>query len=197
MATKLKHDSVALPLEIGSADEAAVAVRAVLGEMNQNPELRDAMGVAVVGNPITVEIVPTADAWAEKQVRRAQAAGDDWLRGIQHPSADFKQAAIAAKGKHRTRTEEALRDDRYAKSMAKVDTNEAIETAIRVGSSGFANGIAVRENKIKRVVADLQPRIAAVKRTIAAMPQDTDAAREQRLLAARKAMIEVGKARRG
>ena len=46
-------------------------------------------------------------------------------------------------------------------------------------------------------MADLAPRLGAVSQAVQAMPQDTDAQREQRLLAARKAMIAIGKARKG
>lgn len=197
MAPIDEKNPLGLPDVIEGADESARQVRRAMQLIDSDPAVREAVGKAKVGNPISVTVVPTGDQMAEKLIRRATQAGDDWVKGVQNPSADFKEAGIRAAGKHKTRTMEALNEDRYRKGLAKVDVNEAIDTAVRVGASGYSAGVQAREAKIKRVMSDLSPRIAAVKRAIDAMPQDTDAQREQRLLAARKNMIEVGKARRG
>lgn len=183
--------------EVLSPDAAVAAFHELTGRMDADPEFRGRVLAASVGNPITIETVPNADRWARKQIANAEAAGDSWLQGIKTPSADPKQAALAAKEKHKQKTQEALNEDRYAKGIAKYDLDDALRTAEAVGASGYANGIRARESKIMKTVADLQPRIAAVKKVIDAMPQATDGDREKRLLAARKLMIEVGKARRG
>lgn len=197
MAIPQKSNPLGLPEVIPDAAAAAKAVAAAMVLIDNDPAIREAVGTAVVGNPITVEIVPSADRWASKQIANAVAGAANWVEGVQRPSADFKTAGLAAAGKWKQRVTEAVQQDRFAKGLGKTNTEEAIATAVAVGASGFSSGIQAREAKIRRVVGDLQPRVAAVKRTIDQMPQDTDAQREQRLLAARRGMIEVGKARRG
>ena len=186
-----------LEREVTSPDDAVAAFHELGARMDADPEFKSRVLSASVGNPITIETVPNADRWAKKQIANAEAAGDAWLQGMRTPSADPKAAALAAKEKHKQKTMEALNEDRYAKGIAKYDLDDALKVAEAVGPSGFANGIRAREAKIMRTVADLQPRIAQVKKVIDAMPQATDADREKRMLAARKLMIEVGKARRG
>lgn len=197
MAIPKSTNPLGLPAVIKDADAAQKAIASALKRLDEDPALREEVGRSVQGNPISVEVVPSADRWAGKLITNAVNGAQNWVEGVQRPSADFKTAALAANGKWKQRTTEAVQQDRFSKSMAKVSTEEAIATAVKVGASGFASGIQAREEKIRRVVADLQPRVAAVKRAIDQMPQDTDAQREQRLLAARRGMIEVGKARKG
>ncbi|OGO08512.1 MAG: hypothetical protein A2Y61_04015 [Chloroflexi bacterium RBG_13_60_13] len=54
-----------------------------------------------------------------------------------------------------------------------------------------------REAKIIRVHQKLMPILGAVSQAIQNMPQDTEAQREQRLLATLRAMRNVGKQMRG
>ena len=197
METPFEKNPLGLPEVVTDSDHAAREVRRCMGLIDSDPAVRAAVGKTKVGNPISVTVVPSGDVMAEKLIRRAGQAGDDWVKGVQNPSRDFKEAGVRAAGKHKNNTMIALNENRYAKGMAKVDVNEAIATAVAVGASGYTAGIAARSAKIVRVFNDLSPRLAAVKRTIDAMPDETDAQREQRLTAARKAMIEVGKARRG
>lgn len=186
-----------LPAEINGVDDFLSHLRRGLALVDTDQAIRASVGKAVVGNPITVELVPTAERWAEKQIRKSQEAGNDWVEGVQRPSRSFKEAGIAAAGKHKNNTQLALNEDRYRKGMAKTNEDEAIATAVKVGASGYTAGIAARTDKIRRVVTELQPKVAALKRTIDAMPQDTDAQREERLKAARRGMMEIGKSRIG
>lgn len=140
---------------------------------------------------------PDAGRMTEKYLRKTQGAAQDWVAGMQNPKADFKAAAIAAKGKWANRTQEAIQQDRFARGMANVDAAEAIATATSDGGSAYTAGIQKRAPKVQRAFGRLAPMLGAVSQTIRQMPQDTDAQREQRLLMARKQMIEVGKRYRG
>ncbi len=183
---------------ITDPNDAARVARQLMDRMDAGDEqLRKNLTVAVVGNPITIEKVPSADRWASKQIANAVNGAQNWVDGVQRPSADFKAAGLAAAGKWKARTQEAIQGDRFAKALAKVNVDEAIATAVAVGGAGFAAGIQAREAKIRRTVADLQPRVAAVKAAVDAMPQDTEAQRDARALAAIKGMREVGKSRKG
>jgi len=150
----------------------------------------------VPGNPVTKK-VKSADRWATQQIKNAQAAADDWLDGVKNPSRNPIDAALAAKDKFVDRLTQALKDDKWAKGLAKSSQAEIIEIATKVGTGAYSTGVGARETKIKRVVGELQPLVQAVSDTIQAMPDKLDADREKRLLSARKLMIEVGKKRRG
>lgn len=182
---------------VNSIEEALARARALGDQLVKDPELARSANISQVGNPITVQVVPSAEEMASDLITNARNAASKWERKIQTPRASFKEAGLAAKGKHKQKTMEALQEDRYAKGMQRVNEDEAIQTALAVGGTGYAAGISAREAKIRRVFGELQPRFTALARSIRAMKQDTDADREARLLAARRGMIDIGKARRG
>jgi hypothetical protein len=134
---------------------------------------------------------------AEKLVRRAQGAASDYVAGMQNPKRDPVQAAIRAKGKYADKVQEAIRNDSYARGVGKQNYAEAVQIATGDGGSAYTSGVSKRVAKIQRVHQDLMPRLGAVSQSIQQMPQDSDGQREARLLAARRAMIAVGKARKG
>jgi len=150
----------------------------------------------VPGNPVTKK-VKSADRWAKQQIDNAVAAADDWLDGVKNPSRNPIDAALAAKDKFVDRLNQAIKDGKWEKGLAKSSQAEIIEIATKVGSGAYSTGVSARESKVKRVVGELQPLVQAVSDTIQAMPDKLDADREKRLLQARKLMIEVGKKRRG
>ena len=197
MSIEKDGNPLGLPPVIDGLDAFQASFRRSLELVDSDPAVRAAVGKTLVGNPISVEVVPSADRWAAKQIANSLNAGQAWVEGVQRPSRDFKEAALAAAGKHKSKTMEALNDDRYRKGMAKVNTDEAIATAVAVGAGGYTSGIQARTAKINRVVTELQPKVAALKRNIDAMPQENDAQREARLIAAKRGMQEIGKSRRG
>ena len=150
----------------------------------------------VPGNPVTKK-VKSADRWAKQQVANAEASGDDWLDGVRNPSRDPIEAAIAAEDKWENRLQQAIKDKKWAKNLAKSSHAEIVEVAEALGTGVFTGSFAPRAKKIKRVVDELQPLVQAASDTIQAMSDKTDADREKRLLTARKLMIAVGKKRAG
>lgn len=134
---------------------------------------------------------------AAKLVSRAQASTGDYVDGMRNPKRNPVEAAIRAKGKWGSRVQEAIVNDNYAKGVRKQDYTEAVAIATGDGGSAYSAGVSKRVAKIQRVHADLMPRLGALSQAIQNMPQDTDAQREQRLLAARKGAIAIGKARKG
>lgn len=141
--------------------------------------------------------VISPDKWAAKMIARATAAGSDWLAGVTNPSRDPVQAAIAANAKYKAKLLASIQSDKWAKTMAKVDSGMIATIAQAIGAGGYTNGITARTAKINKVVADLQPRVMALKATIMAMPDVTDADREARMIAAKRGMQAIGNARRG
>jgi len=118
-----------------------------------------------------------------KYLARTQAATSDYAFGVQNPRRDPKAAAIAAKGKWQNRVQEAIAKDRYAQGVARYDVAEAQRIASEDGGAAYAAGIAKRQEKIARVHARLMPKLSAISNQIQSMPQDTDAAREARMIA--------------
>jgi len=176
-------------------DEDPVAFFRALADMYKAGQDPKELGI-VPGNPVTKK-VKSADRWATQQVKNAQDAADDWLDGVKNPSRNPIEAAIAAKDKWEDRLKQAIADKKYEKGLAKSSPAEIIDIATKVGSGAYSTGVGARENKIKRVVNELQPLVQSASDTIQAMPDKTDADREKRLLTARKLMLEVGKKRRG
>ena len=150
-----------------------------------------------VGNPITLgELVPNAATWANKQIKRATDAGADWLAGSLAPKAVPSKAALAANDKRIDKLNQSIKDKKWEGAMAKVDEDERLVTIQAGGAEAFTKGLEKRAAKITRVITDLQPRVLALKKTLDAMPEKTDAEREAKMIAAKRGMQAIGKARR-
>ena len=141
--------------------------------------------------------VISAQEWAEKQLRRASAAADDWAKGVQNPRRDPIAAALAAAKKREEGVRRSLEQHKWEKSMQKVSSDDWLESVQKTGAAGYRRGIETKAHKVVKAVEELQPLVDQVHKEIQAMPQDTEDQRIQRLLAAREKMIDVGKKRRG
>lgn len=172
--------------------------RAMLDRVEQDPEFAKELTSEHVGNPITLgPLVIDPVEWANKQVKRASDAAGDWETHVQKPRRDPIKAALAASAKRANKLRESLEQKKWDKAMARVDEDMMYEVIRKRGATAFRAGIEDRKSKVVKRVAELQPMVTALKKTIDAMPDATDADREKRLLAARRGMIEIGKKRRG
>lgn len=126
---------------------------------------------------------PNADRMTRKYLARTQAAGGDYVEGMQDPRRDPKAAARAANGKWKNRVTEAVNEDRWVKGIEAYDYAEAVRIATEDGGAAYTAGIQKRANKIAQVHQRLAPQLARVSQTIQSMPQNTPADREQRMLA--------------
>jgi len=178
-----------------AADADPVAVFKTLADLRAQGIDPIEAGV-VPGNPVTKK-VKSADRWAKQQVESAVAASGKWLDGVNNPSRDPIAAGIDADPKWKDKMEQAIKEDRRKKGLMKVTAAEIVATANALGTGVYSSGVSAREAKVRKVVAELQPLAQSVSDTIQGMSDKTDADREKRLLTARKAMIEVGKKRRG
>ena len=150
------------------------------------------------GNPITLgPLVISPEEWAAKQVERASRAASEWEKNVQRPRRDPIKAAIAAAPKRAEKLRESLDQKKWEKAMAAVDEDLMYSVIRKRGAAAFRSGIEDRKEKVLARAKELQPMVAALKATIDAMPDVTDADREKRLLAARRGMIEIGRKRRG
>lgn len=183
---------------LAAQDDHAKAFHDIMDVWDASPGLYEAVHQPDPITGVTIQNPgPNAASMVEKYARKTAAAAQDWVAGIQAPKASFKDAAIKAKGKWASRTQEAIQNDKFAKGMMAVNEQEAIATATADGGAAYTAGIQKRMPKVERAFVRLAPMLGAVSQSIRAMPQDTDAQREQRLLQARKQMIEVGRRFRG
>jgi len=140
---------------------------------------------------------PDPARMTERLLRKVQGASQDYVTGMQNPRRDPKAAALRAAGKFADKIQAAIRDKRYEAGIRNYDQAEAVQIATSDGGSAYAQGVAKRAAKIARVHQRLAPLLGGVSSAIQAMPQDTDGQREARLIAARRAMINVGKQLKG
>lgn len=145
----------------------------------------------VLHNPVVKKVI-TAEKWKDKQVKRAVAAGDEWLEGVKNPSRDPIAAAIAARAKMIDRHAAAMKAGKWKRNLEKSSHAEIVGIVEKLGTGVYTSGVEARDAKIKRVVDEIQPLVQSVSDAIQALPDGTDAEREKRLTSARKLMIEVG-----
>ncbi len=179
-------------------DNFSAALNGILDRVQTDPEFAAEICASHQGNPITLgEAVIPPEEWAEKQVNRAAAAAADWEKNVLRPRRDPLKAAIAAGPKRAEKVRESLDSKKWEKAMAAVDEDLMYAIIRKRGAAAFRSGVVDRKEKVLARVKELQPLVTALKKTIEAMPDVTDADREARLLAARRGMIEIGKRRRG
>ena len=149
-------------------------------------------------NPVTVGgRVLDAEEWAKRQLEGSAAAGDRWMYGVLHPKRNPVKAAIEANQKRKDRLAQAEKEEKWLHSMQRVNMDEMYATAEAVGPTGYTAGVEARTGKIKGRVAELQPMVEALAKRLDEMPQDTDAQREAKMIAAKRGMQEIGRKRRG
>lgn len=149
-------------------------------------------------NPVTVGgRVKSAKDWADKQIERSSGAGDAWLKGVLSPRRHPIEAALAADGKRKQKLAEAEREGRWPAAMRRVDVDAMYETIEANGRAAYEAGITSREGKIRHKIDRLQPLVEGLAKTLDAMPQDTDAQREAKMIAAKRGMQDIGRRLRG
>ena len=163
----------------------------------KNPDALPGMHESA-GNPVTLAPrVPSAGDMVEKLMTNAQAAGECWLAGVKKPRKEPLKAALAALGKYKSKMAAALASGSWEKGLAAADETAMYATIDALGAGVFTTGVGARKAKMTAAFTKLQPMLVALANTIDAMPQDTEAQREARLLAARRGMIEIGKKLKG
>src|SRR5439155_587651 len=111
------------------------------------------------------------------------------------PRADFRSAALANNDGWKAGVQDAVKNDAFAKGMAKVDVDAAIETAVAIGADGYAAGAAARANKFEKNTAAIAAKMSAVTEAVRKMPAKSDSDREARMLAQVRGSRAVGKSK--
>ena len=140
-----------------------------------------------------VQSVPDAASWAEKMLRRVAGAGPDWEKGVQNPSSSPVAGMKKAKTRWKNQMQAAIAGDFWGKAVDRLTDDEIVAGALAVGGGAFTNGIAARAQKVRDAIARLQPKVQALKAKLDAMPVDTDAQREAKMIEAKRGMEAIGR----
>jgi len=176
-----------------SIEELSRAIAARLAEYERNPEHPDLRGHPE-GNPVQIRpAFPSAEAWAERHASGVQNNATRYAEGVAAPRANFKELALKRKAAWANAVNEAVAGDRYAKGMAAVDAELAIELAKTVGQESFVRGVTARRAKIEAKMKSVAPAMAAAIATVRAMPADTVAQREARSIEMQRAFRAISK----
>ena len=152
------------------------------------------------GNPIQLgPRLPTAEDWADLQIKGAQANADKWLKNTTAPKKNFKEEALRGTSiaRFKASMQRVINEGTWEGGMGLVDESETIATIKRLGSSVYSSGIANRKPKIERVVRELREERLALCLMIDAMPVSTDAEREAKMIANKRGLQAIGARRRG
>lgn len=193
MAIKEKLNVLGLPPVVDGLNAFEREFARSLALVESDPEIRAKVNLMATGNPTNVLAVPDASTWSNEMIAGATAKASKWATNAAAGVDAMKANAMTAGGRYATGVQAAIASKSYDKGVGAIDVNEVRTTIQNVGAAGYSNGISARSGKILAAISKLQPKVAALKQTINAMPKDTDAQREARLLAARKGMIAIGK----
>jgi len=176
-----------------SLDEFDRAFRTALGAMpsvSLNAKISD-----LKTNPVTPAIGPLvidAETWHKRWKGSAENAAGDWEERALTPSGDPIARAIAANKKRIDRFNAAEKAGKWLGTMNKRKFSDYADGVSGAGADGYKSGISAKEAKTKRRIQEIQPKVAALKKAIQDMPDDTDSNREKRMLAARRGMLAIG-----
>ena len=134
-----------------------------------------------------------AAAWAEKMIRKVGQSATDWENGVKNPSTSPVAAMRKAKGRFKDEMTKAIAEGRWDKAIDKLTDDQIIAGALAAGGGRFVQGITSREAKVRAAIAALQPKVAALKQRLDAMPVDNDQQREAKMLEAKRAMQAIGR----
>ncbi len=124
------------------------------------------------GNPVQTRAPwdPNPDRWEQGVTT---TGGQRWAEGIQRPRQDFKSAALASNDAWKAGVNAAVQGDKFAKAMAGVDVDYALQIAAAVGPQGYTAGAVARKTKFARNTEAIKARMGAVVQRVRGMPNAT------------------------
>lgn len=90
------------------------------------------------------KIRPLSDI-SEKYASVTPLRSEEYRKGVENPTTDWKAATIAATANHTTATQLALSQGRFAKGVAASSTQAWQEGAIQKGAVRFGPGVALAQ----------------------------------------------------
>ena len=127
--------------------------------------------------------LPSAQAVATKWVTRTSAAAQDYAQGVAQTDVDPTQRAIAAQGRLRSEFIAAIDSGKWAQRLQAVGKAGWQQAVASKGVQNFSTGVAAAEQKVAQAFGPLLSFEQGLQSTIQAMPNVTDADRNNRMLA--------------
>ena len=109
-------------------------------------------------------------AIAEKFVRRAQAATQDMINGVNAVTTNPAQQAIAKEAKLRNNVIEAIDSGKWRRGMQSVTLEGWKEAMTKKGAPRVAAGVQAAQGKMEAFYAELLPYEDQLKQKLATMP---------------------------
>lgn len=184
--------------DLAAGSDPAAAFHAQADFWNEHPGLYEKVHEVKAAHGLPARNPgPDAGAMTEKYLRNTAAATSDYVRGVQNPRRDPKEAALAAVGKWRDGVQRAIQQDRFRRGVAAYDVAAARQAATSDNGSAYAAGIQKRADKVRNAFGRLVPLLSSVSQSVQALPQDNEQQREQRMVTNLRLMREVGLKFRG
>lgn len=121
-------------------------------------------------------------AAAAKWARNASAASADFVEGAQRTDKDPTALAIQNKSRALAGYQDAINSGRWEQALRSAGKSGWLEGIVTKGATNYANGVQQSEAKVAAAFGPLFSHISNVQRTVQAMPSNTDAERELRML---------------
>ncbi|HEV8674033.1 MAG TPA: hypothetical protein VGX21_08305 [Methylomirabilota bacterium] len=137
--------------------------------------------------------VINADEWAQKMMDRLGVAGADWEKGMQGARGTIVSRGRASAKKWAANVQAAIAGGTFEKGLARVTDDDIISGAMAAGGGKLVAGVTQRAEKVRKAIATLQPKVAALSARLAAMPTDTEQQAEQKAVEAIRGMRAIGK----
>jgi hypothetical protein len=137
--------------------------------------------------------IPEAATMVDKLIGNASNAGERWLANTLRPKKEPLAEAKKANQKYKTALQASIAEDSWLKGINATDEASMYATIQALGSGAFTQGIAARRGKISAKFEKMRPLMVALAGTLDAMPTDTDAQREAKMIAAKRGMQALGK----
>jgi hypothetical protein len=127
--------------------------------------------------------LPSAQTVAAKWVTRTSAAAQDYAQGVAQTDVDPTQRAIQAQSRLRSEFIAAIDSGKWAQRLQAVGKAGWQQAVASKGVQNFSTGVAAAEQKVAAAFGPLLSFEQGLQSTIQAMPNVTDADRNNRMLA--------------
>ena len=127
--------------------------------------------------------IPDAASVAQKWVTRTSAASQDYADGVAQTDKDPTALAIAAIPRMRQRVIEAIDSGKVAAGLRNVGKLGWQQAVLSKGVQNFSTGVTAAQDKVQAAFGPLLAFETTLQRQVLAMPANTDAEREARMLA--------------
>lgn len=141
----------------------------------------------------TIRKLKTAQQITDETIKGVADNADKWLDGFKNPRRNPQEEAKKSGTKWKNAVSSADAQKAFVENVGSYNVDDAIKVAEEVGKDNLVKGVAARKAKILRANQELQPKREAAFDAINAMPTDTDAQREAKMIANKRAMQALNK----